>query len=1272
MGFLRPDSTSASGVESGKNNKNEFVSTAHAVEDHWNLNTYFNNIITKSTMAAETICNALFLYFLHLHVPNWMAHTLCCISYILVFLANPVIGLLQQIKSNMTPFRTQSKVKNLKQSLMKHNNLHKLNKLNYDITSVISERSSHQLDKFGYKCRHNVHITESKIGRGKGNFIYEVKTPSQKVIQIKKSARSDRPHVVVDFSENLSYPALLDTGSCCNILTNPTLDKIRDNLGINMPIQKIDLKLQSHSGNDIPVLGAVCIDISIGNETLPNVVFVVTNEPNEQVLLGAPLLTNHGISPVFKDGSFWLYISSKDSFVECRKFYDKSRKILMEITDNLVIPPKQHLFAHMNCSESNGQRTNIDGTDGIFTFNDKDMGYYPQLLNVRRGGKVMACIKNRSESTPMSIAAGTPIGCLEIVNMKDYDKVDATTVMEIVDTFDDITREKVSKCFCQLRGKNLIFREHKGENVEFANTIHVANGPKKTGTTQLSDLTIPYVKYNTITSVNTNSHTPQKLDEKFSGKTAALLVPSIRKLKGFGEMNNIAKFVKANPEVNIILTELTPCSNHSFLKKDSTEKVNICLVVGEKGLMVKPIEGDTVLESSVLKDVYVVVRNTKEKRKNVYVHIPSDKLNSLKTLIHIIKNVISYFANYKKLIMECRINNIDSDMSHIKIFYDAWTNVMSSCGKLIQTLEWNDKKIAIDRNNLVTDETPIPLLTGIRKLPKCLCMVCLNKRRDNTMWVNIARHDYRPSFNSDDDSVDQVENVSEVTQMLAREYKRLRHLCPETRPTWIPPIQNEPPICKGYCQSTKTAQDVFRTTKSYVNYGIPSPKIKKATSLDTINEFLESEQLMIESNDPVGQVDQVEAQFKEHITKEQRDFFDSMSVISEKDIDDMIEEQEIDPELTTPEETKVKIIHDWREVVNLSHIKNEHIDRISALLDEFKHCLSLNKWQKGKLKLNYYCEIPTVDEEPIFVKSYDTHPSMSVFMEYIIAKMLKDGTIQEDKDAWVSPIFIQIRNSKVRDMLKSEGLSKSDVEKSLDSLRIICDFRVLNSKIVKFPNERVNLRSYAMNFYGFLYASTADISAAYKCIPLHPKHRKKAGFMYNNRKYHFTVMIEGLCHIVSCFQQLVGQILKRSRFRRLDTHPYWQQAQAMKLVGSYKDLHCNRESACGTGPQCLQDLKCNPAFQSHTDTTGLSNPPFVPNDSSIAANPPTLVSSDDNPKVPTGGVYLPPDPKNPMGITQNASQTFSYMDDIFAVTYIEVHKIHLRNICRHYALFFKI
>ena len=265
-----------------------------------------------------------------------------------------------------------------------------------------------------------------------------------------------------------------------------------------------------------------------------------------------------------------------------------------------------------------------------------------------------------------------------------------------------------------------------------------------------------------------------------------------------------------------------------------------------------------------------------------------------------------------------------------------------------------------------------------------------------------------------------------------------------------------------------------------------------------------------------------------------------MSVISEKDIDKMIEEQEINPELTTPEESKTKIIKDWREVVDLKHISNQHIDKISALLDEFKHCLSLNKWQKGKLKLNYYCEIPTVDEEPIFVKSYDTHPSMSVFMEYIIAKMLRDGTIKEDKDAWVSPIFIQIRNSKIRDMIKAEGISKTDVEKSLDSLRIICDFRVLNNKIVKFPNDRINMRSFAMNFYGFLFASTADISAAYKCIPLHPKHRKKAGFMYNNRKYHFTVMIEGLCHIVSCFQQLDGQILKRSRFRKLDTHPYWQ------------------------------------------------------------------------------------------------------------------------------------
>ena len=343
----------------------------------------------RSTMAAEAMCNNFIVYFLNMGIPKWIAYSLCCMIYTVTFLLNPIYELGCKVKEFLTMKTPKCKIKNLKQSIMRNNKVCTINKLSNECKSIISERSSNQLDKFGYKCRHSVHMTESRIGRGKGNFIYEIKSPSQKVIQIKKTARSERPHVEVEFSKELSYPALLDTGSCCNILTNPAVERIRDTLGINMPIQKIDLKLQSHSGNDIPVLGAVCTDVTIGDEQLNNVVFVVTNEPNEQVLLGAPLLTNHGISPVFKDGHFWLYISSKESFVECKKFYDKSRKINMETVGNVIIPPKQHQFFPAVCTESNGQRTNVDGKDGLFTFNDSTLGYYPQLLNIRRGGNVI-------------------------------------------------------------------------------------------------------------------------------------------------------------------------------------------------------------------------------------------------------------------------------------------------------------------------------------------------------------------------------------------------------------------------------------------------------------------------------------------------------------------------------------------------------------------------------------------------------------------------------------------------------------------------------------------------------------------------------------------------------------------------------------------------------------------------------------------------------------------------------------------------------------------
>ena len=283
-------------------------------------------------------------------------------------------------------------------------------------------------------------------------------------------------------------------------------------------------------------------------------------------------------------------------------------------------------------------------------------------------------------------------------------------------------------------------------------------------------------------------------------------------------------------------------------------------------------------------------------------------------------------------------------------------------------------------------------------------------------------------------------------------------------------------------------------------------------------------------------------EYKENITNEQKAIFEQLEIVSMKDIDELLEDQEIDvfkdKRKTQLEAAGEKLPTNWREVLDLKKVPEFARDRVEKLLDKYSKALSLHKGQRGHLKLGIEVEYPTVDEIPIYSKNYQSHPSLVTFTEHLIKHMIDTGLVSECPNAWTLPIFLVHRSSKIKDILESNKIALNELEQNLESLRIVVDSRKLNAKLLKHTDNSISVKNTIGRMYNYAYISSFDFSGAYKSLRVSQNSKHKCGFEFQDKKYCFNNLCEGVSIGPRIWNISLGQVFKRSLDMSQERHPY--------------------------------------------------------------------------------------------------------------------------------------
>ena len=146
--------------------------------------------------------------------------------------------------------------------------------------------------------------------------------------------------------------------------------------------------------------------------------------------------------------------------------------------------------------------------------------------------------------------------------------------------------------------------------------------------------------------------------------------------------------------------------------------------------------------------------------------------------------------------------------------------------------------------------------------------------------------------------------------------------------------------------------------------------------------------------------------------------------------------------------------------------------------------------------------ILTGDAAPIIQRAYRSNPRDKEFIQNEIAKLMKQGLIQESKSPWASPIVI--------------------VPKKNGKLRMCVDYRAVNNvtKGDAYPLPRIDDMLESLN--GASWFTSLDLASGFWQVEMDEEDKEKTAFISHNGLYEFTIMPFGLKGAPATFQRLMN------------------------------------------------------------------------------------------------------------------------------------------------------
>lgn len=155
--------------------------------------------------------------------------------------------------------------------------------------------------------------------------------------------------------------------------------------------------------------------------------------------------------------------------------------------------------------------------------------------------------------------------------------------------------------------------------------------------------------------------------------------------------------------------------------------------------------------------------------------------------------------------------------------------------------------------------------------------------------------------------------------------------------------------------------------------------------------------------------------------------------------------------------------------------------------------------------------IKTVDEFPVYTKSYRYPYVHRQEVKDQIAKMLDQNIIRPSDSAWSSPIWVVPK--------KGDASGKT-------KWRIVVDFRKVNEKTIDDKYPIPNITDVLDKLGKCQYFTTLDLASGFHQVEMDPADIPKTAFTVENGHYEFLRMPMGLKNSPSTFQRVMDNVLK--------------------------------------------------------------------------------------------------------------------------------------------------
>lgn len=197
-------------------------------------------------------------------------------------------------------------------------------------------------------------------------------------------------------------------------------------------------------------------------------------------------------------------------------------------------------------------------------------------------------------------------------------------------------------------------------------------------------------------------------------------------------------------------------------------------------------------------------------------------------------------------------------------------------------------------------------------------------------------------------------------------------------------------------------------------------------------------------------------------------------------------------------------------LIRTKHLNSEESSQIIKLCKHYKNIF----YQEGQTlsftnQIKHY--INTVDDIPIYTRSYRYPEIHKEEVRTQISKMLEQGIVRHSYSPWSSPIWI---------------VPKKKDASGAQKWRLVVDYRKLNEKTIDDRYPLPNINEILDRLGRSMYFTTMDLASGFNQIEVNDTDISKTAFSVDNGHYEYVRMPFGLKNAPSTFQRVMDNVLR--------------------------------------------------------------------------------------------------------------------------------------------------